>query len=143
MMLARLTELLFVEILRQYLCHAPVVPRGLMAAISDPHVGKALRIMHGAPARVWTVEGLARAIGVSRAALADRFTRVVGEPPMRYLGRWRMQLAMHQLAHDQRSVAEIAELVGYESEAAFSRAFRRIAGEPPAAWRRSRSRAEA
>jgi AraC-like DNA-binding protein len=136
-LLARLTEILLVEILRQYLRHVDTPRAGLLAAVDDAHVGRALRMIHGAPAHAWDVTSLARAAGVGRSVLADRFAELVGEAPMHYLARWRMQLARTLLRHETHSIAEIAALVGYQSEAAFSRAFRRIVGDSPAAWRRT------
>jgi len=91
----------------------------------------------------WTVDDLGREVGLSRSALADRFTRLIGEPPMRYLARWRIQLAAHQLRNTDITLARIAEQVGYESEAAFNRAFKRSFGVPPATWRKSTSASRA
>jgi AraC-like DNA-binding protein len=133
-MLARLTELVFVEILREYMQQLPAGRAGWLAGLKDPQVGKALRLLHGDPARAWTVEDLAREAGLSRSALAQRFTDLMGEAPMRYLANWRIQLAMHQL-RDGKTVQQVAAKVGYASEAAFNRAFKRATGSPPAAWR--------
>jgi AraC-like DNA-binding protein len=135
-MLGRLTELMFVEILRQYMQQLDG-QRGWLAGLNDIHVGKALRLMHAHPARAWTVSELAREAAISRSALAGRFTQVLGESPMRYLARWRVQLAKQMLRDGNPSVAEVAVRVGYESEAAFNRAFKRSAGSPPAAWRKA------
>ncbi|HUK24195.1 MAG TPA: AraC family transcriptional regulator [Terriglobales bacterium] len=135
-MLSRLTELMFVEILRQYMQQLPAGQCGWLAGLNDVHVGKALRLMHANPARDWTVSELAREAAISRSALAERFTRLIGESPMRYLARWRVQLAKQMLRDGDSSMAEIATRVGYESEAAFNRAFKRSAGSPPAAWRK-------
>ena len=109
---------------------------GWLAGLRDPVVGQALAALHGEPATAWTVESLARAVGVSRSVLADRFAEMVGQPPMQYLALWRMQLASRLLLEGGR-VAEVAAAVGYESEAAFSRAFKKLVGEAPATWRRS------
>jgi AraC-like DNA-binding protein len=96
-------------------------------------------LLHGRPAEAWTLETLARSIGLSRSALADRFNHIVGIPPMQYLARWRLQLASHALEHRGVSIAVAAAQVGYESEAAFNRAFKRFVGVPPGAWRRARA----
>ena len=135
-MLGRLTELMFVEILRQYMQQLPADQGGWLAGLNDVHVGKALRLMHANPAHDWTVSELAREAAVSRSALAERFTQLIGESPMRYLAGWRVQLAKQMLRDGDSSVAEIAARVGYESEAAFNRAFKRSSGSPPAAWRK-------
>jgi AraC-like DNA-binding protein len=134
--LAKLSELLYVETLRRYVESLPEEQTGWLAGLKDPFVSRALSLLHGRVAREWTVDDLGREVGLSRSALADRFTRLIGEPPMRYLARWRIQLAAHQLRTSDMALARIAEQVGYESEAAFSRAFKRSFGVPPAAWRR-------
>jgi AraC family transcriptional regulator, alkane utilization regulator len=134
--LGRLTELMFVEILREYMQRLPANQGGWLAGLNDPHVGKALRLMHEQPMRDWTVEDLAHEAAVSRSVLAQRFTDLVGEAPMRYLAGWRMQLAKQMMREGGGNIQQIAERVGYESEAAFSRAFKRATGSPPAAWRR-------
>ena len=136
-MLGRLTELMFVEILRQYMQQLPSGQCGWLAGLNDVHVGKALRLMHANPAQNWTVSDLAREAAISRSALAGRFTDLIGESPMRYLARWRVQLAKQMLRDGDSSIAEIAVRVGYESEAAFNRAFKRGTGSPPATWRKS------
>lgn len=136
-MLARLTEILFVEVLRRFMQQLPAAQRGWLAAVRDPVVGQTLRLLHAHPERAWTVEELATAVAVARSTLADRFTLLVGEPPMRYLAAWRIQLAQSLLRQSRTSVAEVALRVGYESEAAFNRAFKRHVGQPPAAWRAS------
>ncbi len=135
-MLGRLTELMFVEILREYIQRLPPEHGGWLAALNDPHVGKALRLLHASPGRDWTVEELAREAAVSRSALAQRFTELVGESPMRYLANWRMQLAKQMLRDGTSNIQEVATRVGYDSEAAFNRAFKRATGAPPATWRR-------
>jgi AraC family transcriptional regulator, alkane utilization regulator len=136
-MLGRLTELMFVEILRQYMQQLPAGQRGWLAGLNDIQVGKALRLMHANPSYDWTVSALAHEAGISRSALADRFTQLIGESPMRYLAGWRLQLAKQMMRDGDSSIAEIAARVGYESEAAFNRAFKRSAGSPPAAWRKA------
>ena len=136
-MLGRLTEILFVEVLRRYMQQLPAAQRGWLAGVRDPVVGQTLRLLHAHPQRAWTVEELASTVAVSRSTLADRFALLVGEPPMRYLAAWRIQLAQSLLRQSQLSVAEVALRVGYEAEAAFNRAFKRHVGQPPAAWRTS------
>jgi AraC family transcriptional regulator, alkane utilization regulator len=108
---------------------------GWLARLRDTIVGQALAILHGEPRASWTVERLARSVGVSRSVLAERFTAMLGTPPMQYLAMWRMQLASHLLVRGD-SVAAVASGVGYESEAAFSRAFKKFVGQPPATWRK-------
>ena len=135
--LARLAELLFVEGIREYVRSLPESERGWLAGLRDPHVGRALALLHANPARDWGVETLAQETGLSRSALAERFVSLLGEPPMQYLTVWRMNLAARALATTNDAVARIAESVGYESEAAFNRAFKREFGTPPAAWRRA------
>jgi AraC family transcriptional regulator, alkane utilization regulator len=134
-MLGRLTELMFVEILRQYMPQLPAGHGGWLAGLNDPNVGKALRLIHANPERNWTVAELAGEAATSRSVLAQRFTELVGESPMRYLAGWRIQLAK-QLLRDGTNIAEVSERIGYESEAAFNRAFKRTTGSPPANWRR-------
>src|SRR5262249_57392575 len=104
--------------------------------LGAPFGGRALAALHRSPARAWTLQSLARAVGLSRSALAERFTQFVGRPPMQYLTNWRMQLAANQLLSGTESIATIAERVGYESEAAFSRAFKKAVGVPPSEWRK-------
>jgi transcriptional regulator GlxA family with amidase domain len=135
--LAKLLELLFVEALRRYVEELPEQETGWLAGLKDPFVSRALSLLHGRIAREWTVDELGREVGLSRSALADRFTRLIGEPPMRYLARWRIQVAANHLRNSDASLARIAEQVGYESEAAFNRAFKRSFGIPPATWRRN------
>jgi AraC-like DNA-binding protein len=134
--LARMSELMFVEAIRRYLETLPPADTGWLAGLRDPVVGQALAALHGEPAAAWTVESLARAVGVSRSVLADRFTEMVGQPPMQYLALWRMQLASRLLLEGE-PVAEVAAAVAYESEAAFSRAFKKLVGEAPGTWRRA------
>jgi len=107
----------------------------MAAGLRDPMVGQALAGLHAAPAEPWTVDRLARLVGVSRSVLAERFTAMVGQPPMQYLTLWRMQMASRLLV-EVGHVASVAAAVGYESEAAFSRAFKKVVGEAPATWRR-------
>jgi AraC-like DNA-binding protein len=134
--LARMSELMFVEAIRRYIEALPDAQAGWLAGLRDPIVGQALAALHGEPAVAWTVESLAREVGVSRSVLADRFAEMVGLPPMQYLALWRMQRASRLLLEGE-PVAEVAAAVGYESEAAFSRAFKKLVGEAPATWRRA------
>lgn len=136
-LLGRLSELLFVEAIRHYTASLPPDQLGWLAGLRDPHVGRALALLHAEPARDWEVEALARQAGLSRSALNERFNALIGEPPMQYLTGWRLALASQALASSNDAVARIAERVGYDSEAAFNRAFKREFGIPPAAWRRS------
>ena len=136
--LTRLAELMFVEVIRRHIETLPPERQGWLAGLRDDVVGRALGLLHGAPERPWTLDELAREVAVSRSAFADRFTALVGQPPMHYLAQWRMQLAAGRLARGNAKVASIAEEVGYDSEAAFSRAFKRLVGVSPAAWRRAR-----
>lgn len=136
-MLAKLAELIFVEALRRHADGAAPPVRGWLAAVKDPHVGRALALLHEAPSRAWTVEDLAREVALSRSALGQRFAALVGEPPMQYLTRWRLALAAQALRATAEPLARVAERSGYETEAAFNRAFKREFGSPPAAWRRA------
>jgi AraC-like DNA-binding protein len=137
-MLAKLSEALFVETLRQYVVTLPAEQTGWLAGARDPVVGKSLAILHSRVEHAWTIAELAKEVGMSRSALLERFDRYLSEPPMTYLTKWRLQLAARRLTSTSRSVAEIAGQVGYESEAAFSRAFKREFGVPPAKFRRER-----
>jgi AraC-like DNA-binding protein len=134
--LSRLSELMFVEAVRRYIEELAPTETGWLAGLRDPVIGRALAALHGAPGEAWTVERLARIVGLSRSVLAERFTGLVGQPPMQYLALWRMQLAARLLA-DGGHVAAVSAAVGYESEAAFSRAFKKLVGRPPAAWRKA------
>jgi AraC family transcriptional regulator, alkane utilization regulator len=136
-MLARLAELMFMHAMRRYAENLPHEGKGWLAGLRDAHVGRALRLMHREPARDWTVDELARGAALSRSALAERFASLVGEPPMQYLTRWRLALAAQALRSGAEAIARVAERSGYDSEAAFSRAFKREFGKPPATWRRS------
>ena len=132
---SRLPELLVVDCLRQYIAAQPEPRSGWLAALREPVLGRALALLHGAPAEPWTVTRLARRVGVSRSVLGARFVAALGAPPMHYLAQWRLQLAAHLLLGTDATLPEIAGRVGYESEAAFSRAFKRRLGLPPATWR--------
>jgi AraC-like DNA-binding protein len=134
--LARLSELMFIEVIRRYLESLPAEQAGWLAGLRDPFVGKALSLIHGSPARDWTIEELAREVGLSRSVLAERFADLVGMPPIQYLAKWRMQIAAGLLSNGGGNIASIAAETGYGSEAAFSRAFKKIVGVPPSTWRR-------
>jgi AraC-like DNA-binding protein len=132
--LGKITELMFVEVVRQYLETLAPEQNGWLAGLKDPFVGKALAFMHANPASDWGLEELARTVGSSRSEFADRFVRLVGIPPMTYLAKWRMQVASG-LLNDNVNIAAVAAEVGYGSEASFSRAFKKIIGVPPSVWR--------
>jgi AraC-like DNA-binding protein len=134
-MLAKLSEALFVDTLRRYVASLPEQQTGWLSGARDPIVGKSLGLLHSRVAHPWTIAGLAEEVGISRSALVERFTRYLSEPPMTYLTRWRLQLAARSLEKTSRGVADIAAAVGYESEAAFNRAFKREFGHPPGRYR--------
>jgi AraC-like DNA-binding protein len=127
---------MFVEAVRRHLDSLPSEQTGWLAGLRDSFVGRALTLLHSKPAYPWTVEELSREVGLSRSSLAERFMHFVGQPPMHYLTHWRMQMAARLLTSGASNIAAIAEDVGYESEAAFSRAFKKLVGTPPATWRR-------
>ncbi len=133
---ARLSELLFVEAVRHYIAGLPPEQTGWLAGLRDPAVGRGLALLHAEPGRPWTADELARAVGVSRSTFTERFTRLVGQPPITYLTHWRLQVAAIRLREVNASIAQTGHQVGYESEAAFNRAFKREFGVPPATWRR-------
>jgi AraC-like DNA-binding protein len=133
--LARLSEVLFVETLRRYIALLPREQTGWLAGVRDPEIGKALALLHRKPAHPWTIASLGTEIGVSRSVLAERFRRYLSESPMAYLAQWRLQLGAQLLRSTSRSVADIAAEVGYESEHSFNRAFKRQFGLPPARFR--------
>ncbi|BAZ21555.1 AraC family transcriptional regulator [Kalymmatonema gypsitolerans NIES-4073] len=135
-LLARLTELMFVEILRNQMQQISEQQLGWLAALNDSIVGQVLNLLHARPEHNWTVTELAGQVGVSRSTLATRFTQLLGQPPMQYLTQWRLQLAVNLLKSTDAGMVKIATQVGYESEAAFNRAFKRHLGMPPATWRR-------
>ena len=134
--LERLSEMMFVDAARRYLDSLPEDATGWLAGLRDRFVGKVLALMHEQPDRPWSVDDLAHEVGLSRSALHERFVKYIHQPPMQYLASWRIQLGARMLRESNRKVAAIALDVGYDSEAAFSRAFRRLVGTPPAAWRR-------
>ena len=134
-MLGRISELMFVDVIRRYLETLPESRANWLSGLRDPYVGRALTALHEDPARDWTLEALAQAAALSRSAFAERFAEYVGQPPMQYLTNWRMQLATNYLRNGQESIAAIANRVGYDSEAAFSHAFKKAVGTPPSEWR--------
>jgi AraC-like DNA-binding protein len=136
-MLAKLAELMFIEALRRYVESLPPEGKGWLAGVRDAQVGRALALLHADPGRGWTVDELAREVALSRSGLAERFAALVGEPPIQYLLRWRLALAAQTLRSDADAITRVAERSGYDSEAAFSRAFKREFGMPPAAWRKA------
>ncbi len=140
--LAKLSEVLFIEVLRLYMNQQSEGRTGWLAGLGDRIVGGALNALHKAPAQAWTLEDLARAAGTSRSVLAERFQHLVGTSPIQYLTEWRMLLASNLLRRSNAPLTQIAEDVGYQTDAAFSRAFRREFGTPPATWRRSQAAAK-
>jgi AraC-like DNA-binding protein len=136
--LSKLSELLFLQSVRDYLNGLPAESTGWLSGLRDRHIGMALSLMHAQPANRWTLDALAREVGLSRSAFAERFAALIGVPPMQYLSSWRLQVATQYLERHGISVAQVAALVGYESEAAFNRAFKKRVGVPPASWRRAR-----
>jgi AraC-like DNA-binding protein len=141
--MSKMSELLFVETIRHFLAHEPSERTGWLASLRDPVIARALALLHTHPERDWTTEDLADQVHLSRSAFAERFTALLGQPPMRYLTMWRMQLAAQSLRRGQRTIAQIAYDCGYESEATFTRAFKREFGMPPSAWRKNVSNGEA
>jgi AraC-like DNA-binding protein len=137
--LAKLSEVLFIETLRRFIQDLPDHQKGWLAGARDPVIGEALAMLHKNPAHPWTIANLARQVGVSRTRFAERFRHFLGEPPMAYLARWRLKLAADTLVSSNANVGEIAAEVGYASEAAFSRIFKREFGSPPAHFRRTRT----
>ena len=137
--LERLSEMLFVDVVRRYLENLPAGDTGWLAGLRDRFVGRALALLHERPSHAWTIDELGDAVGLSRSALHEHFAQLVGQPPMQYLAQWRMQVASRMLLETSMNVASIALESGYESEAAFSRAFKRVVGVPPAMWRKQRT----
>ena len=137
--LERMSELMFVDLLRRHLETLPQDQRGWLSGLRDRYVGRVLGLMHERPTDAWTLELLAERVGLSRSALRERFVQFIGMPPMQYLTNWRMQIASRLLTQGNASMASIALDSGYESEAAFSRAFKRAVGVPPSVWRRHKS----
>jgi AraC-like DNA-binding protein len=138
-LLAKLAELMFVEVVRKYIVHLPDDSKSWLSGLKHRHIGQALRLIHGQPAKPWTLAELAREVGLSRSVFAERFAYYVGVAPMHYIGRWRMQLAIRRLTVPGVSVAQAGAEVGYASEAAFNRAFKKYVGVPPGSWRKGKS----
>ena len=136
-LLSKMAEALFIETLRRYMEQLPPAQTGWLAAARDPIVGGALALLHRKTRHPWTISGLASELATSRSILTERFTRLLGEPPLRYLARWRLQLAARLLQSSRRPIVQVALDVGYESEAAFNRAFKREFGLPPGQFRKS------
>jgi AraC-like DNA-binding protein len=136
-LLQRVSEMVFVDGTRRYLDSLPEQTTGWLGALRDRQVGRAISIIHSDPAEAWTLESLGSRVGLSRSALHERFVTFAGIPPMQYLTHWRMQCGARLLRDGHGTVATVAQEVGYDSEAAFARAFKRATGQPPAAWRRS------
>jgi AraC-like DNA-binding protein len=135
--LSRLADILFIQIVRAHLAGASEKDRGWLRALAEPQIGAALSLIHQDPAHAWTVASLAQRVGMSRSTFAGRFTELVGEPPLHYVTRWRMQKAAGLLRDGRATLADIADRVGYESEAAFSKAFKRWVGSAPGAYRKA------
>ncbi len=134
---SRLADVLFIQIVRGYLASLPPGASGWLGALGDMQIGSALGLIHQSPELDWTVQSLAARVAMSRSAFASRFARLVGEPPLAYVTRWRMQKAAGLLRQSSATLADIAERVGYDSEAAFSKAFKRAVGSAPGAYRRA------
>lgn len=134
--ITRLADVLVVQAIRTWIERDPGGRKGWLAALHDPRIGRALTLVHREPARAWSVESLAREVGMSRSAFSARFTELVGEPAMQYITRWRMLVGLSLLSEGDDPLSEVASRLGYQSEAAFSRAFKRIVGSSPGAARR-------
>ncbi|WP_295641641.1 AraC family transcriptional regulator [uncultured Methylibium sp.] len=142
-LLQRVSKMVFVDGARRYLDSPPEESQGWLGALRDRQVGRTIALMHGDPAEPWTLEELGRRVGLSRSALHERFVALTGMPPMQYLTNWRMQCGARLLREGHANVAAVALEVGYDSEAAFARAFKRATGQPPAAWRKAQGQAAA
>jgi AraC-like DNA-binding protein len=139
-MLERMSEMMFIDAVRRYVATLPDDSRGWLAGLRDRFVGRALALMHDAPGTAWTVDELGRRVGLSRSALHERFAELIGQPPMQYLANWRIQAGAALLRNTTATVAGVAQEVGYESGAAFTRAFKRLVGKSPALWRQQSAR---
>lgn len=134
--ITRLADILVIQAIRSWITHDPAAQRGWLGALRDKQIGHALALIQRDPARTWTLASLATEVGMSRSAFAARFTQLVGEPAMQYVARWKMHAAMRWLKEDAVPLGKLASRLGYESEAAFSRAFKRFTGVSPGAARR-------
>ena len=137
--LARLSELMFIEVVRRHIESLPPEQTGWLAGLRDRHVGHALNLLHGKPSHPWTLEQLAKESGLSRSVFVERFSHFVGQPPMQYLAEWRMHIAAGLLTQSSDNVARVAAAAGYESEVAVSPAVKEVGGQPAAAWRRGQT----
>ncbi len=135
--MSNLADILVIQAIRAWIDSEQETSSGWLAALRDKHIGSALAAIHRQPGKNWTVESLAREVGLSRSGFSARFTEMVGEPAMQYVTRWRMLLARSQLLESAITLGELADQLGYQSEAAFCRAFKRMMGEPPGAVRKS------
>jgi transcriptional regulator GlxA family with amidase domain len=135
-MLERMSEMMFIDAVRRYVETLPETSRGWLAGLRDRFIGRALALMHEAPAIAWTVDELGRRVGLSRSALHERFAELIGQTPIQYLANWRIQVGAARLRNTNSTVAVVAQEVGYESEATFTKAFKRLTGNSPAVWRR-------
>ena len=135
--ITRLADILVVQAIRSWIQQDPAAQTGWLGALQDPQIGRAIMLIHREPARAWTLASLATAVAMSRSAFAARFTELVGEPAMHYVARWRMHVAVTWLKEDTAALSELAGRLGYQSEAAFSRAFKRFIGVSPGAMRRN------
>jgi len=131
-----MSEMMFIDAVRRYIEALPEASRGWLAGLRDRFVGRALALMHDAPAVAWTVDELGRRVGLSRSALHERFAELIGQSPIQYLANWRIQVGAALLRNTSSTVAMVAQEVGYESEATFTKAFKRLTGNSPALWRR-------
>jgi len=138
-MITRLADILVIHAIRFWITHSPSAQTGWLGALRDPQIGRVISKIHREPGRAWTIESLASEASMSRSAFAAHFTELVGEPAMRYVTRWRMSTALARLAESNITVSEVANSLGYESEAAFSRAFKRHLGVSPGLARRTRT----
>jgi len=141
-MLERMSEMMFIDAVRRYIEALPEASRGWLAGLRDRLVGRVLALMHDAPAFPWTVDELGRRVGLSRSALHERFAELIGQTPIQYLANWRIQVGAALLRNTNSTVAVVAQEVGYESEATFTKAFKRLTGNSPALWRRQAGIAE-
>lgn len=139
---SRLADILFVQALRAHMASLTDCSRGWLRALKDPQLATALRLIHEQPEKPWTVEALAQRVTMSRSAFAERFTRLVGEAPLGYLTRWRMQKAAHLIREPDATLGAIARVVGYETESAFGKAFRRHMGTSPGEYRKALARSD-